>query len=92
LNFGAEMSGVAVPFLLFLKCFCRLDGFLNFAGPQAARADFNSFNCAVFLDFYALQIRVKFPGFDVMSVGNRIAEYRFFFTYIALHWHGNYSS
>ena len=68
-----------------------LYGFLDLARPQAAGTDPDSLDCTVFNDLYALQIRVELSGSDIMSVRDRIAENRFFFTNIALHWHGNYS-
>ena len=64
---------------------------MNLAGSQAARADLNSFNSAIFQDFDTLEVGVELPGADVVSMGDRIAEYRFLFTDMALHGHGNYS-
>lgn len=77
--------------LFFLINDFLLEGFLNPARTQTSRTDLDSFDRTVFHNLHALQIGVKLPGSDIMSVRDRIAEHWLLFTYVTLHWHGKYS-
>ena len=69
-----------------------LNGFLNLAGTQAARADTDAFYRAVFDNLYILQVRIELARTDIVRVRNRMPENGAFFTNMTLHRHNHYSS
>jgi hypothetical protein len=70
------------------RCGCYgLDCLLNLAVSQTTRANANALYRAVFHNFNALEIRIKFARANIMRVRNCMTEHWTFCTNMTLHRH-----
>ena len=85
------MIRIRLEFTWVIKELASLNGFLNLAGPQAARTDTHAFYRAFFDDLDILQVWIELTRTNIVRVRNCMPEKWAFFANITLHRHNHYS-